>query len=203
MNAWRLLVAQVVATRTLTASMCTHMHLCAQQCVQLAGKLGAARITVGGDAGGGNAGEPAAAAAAAPATTAHWLSDQGMLDLSPGAQYPTNRARHVEDESGNGQGAEVVGEEGMGGGDERKGRAKGDDGYLGDWWTPSSPCGQPRVKSPRAGQGRVSLAHALCDAQDYQRLFDAQTPLTCSSLTRAIQTAALSVRDEGGREGGE
>ena len=171
MNAWRLLVAQVVATRTLTASMCTHMHLCAQQCMRLAEKLGAARITVGGDAGGGNAGEPAAAAAAAPATTAHWLSDQGMLDLSPGAQYPTNRARHVEDESGNGQGAEVVGEEGMGGGDERK--------------------------------GRVSLAHALCDPQDYQRLFDAQTPLTCSSLTRAIQTAALSVRDEGGREGGE
>ena len=44
----------VVATSTLTASMCTHMHLCAQQCVQLAEKLGAARITVGGDAGGGD-----------------------------------------------------------------------------------------------------------------------------------------------------
>ena len=46
-----------------------------------------------------------------------------------------------------------------------------------------------KIAARRDGAG----ADDECEAADYERLFHPETPLTCSSLTRAIQTAVLAL----------
>ncbi len=142
--------------------------------MKLAEKLGAVHRTMGKEKGVVNT------------TSEHALCDEGMLDHSPGAQYPTNRARYVGDGSCTApvepSALEQAAAGSQAGGDgEKAERVSGGGGGAGG--------------KGKSGANSAALAHASCGAEDYQRLFDAQTPLTCSSLTRAIQTAVLSVRE--------
>lgn len=150
------------------------MHLASRQCMQLAEKLGALHRTMGEDKG------------AVDTASGHALCDEGMLDHSPGALYPTNRARYVGDGAGSAPEEPSALEQAAAGS-----QADGD----GEKAERGSGGGGGRGDKGKSGAKGTALAHASCGAQDYQRLFDAQTPLTCSSLTRAIQTAVLSVRE--------